>query len=325
MTAVKHVCVLTSGGDAPGMNAAIRAVVRTAMARSLRVSGARRGFTGLTEGDFVELNAAAVSNIIQRGGTILKTSRCDAFLTEEGRSKAADYLSAMGIDAVIGIGGDGTFRGLIDLEREHGVKAIGIPGTIDNDISGTDDTLGFDTAVNTALESIDKIRDTADSHDRMFFIEVMGRECGAIALEVGLAGGAEEIAVPEVPVDLDRVARTLAEGKRRGKTSFIAVVAEGAYPGGARAYAATLSDLIGLDYRVSVIGHVQRGGSPTSFDRIMGSLMGSAAVDAVAAGETGKMTAFVCNTIELVALDEVTRGKKALDLALLDVARRVAG
>lgn len=325
MPAVKHIGVLTSGGDAPGMNAAIRAVVRTSVSRGLTVSGALRGYTGLTEGAFVELGAASVSNIIQLGGTILKTSRCADFHTEKGRERAARNVSEAGIDAIIGIGGDGTFRGLLDFHREHGVPVIGIPGTIDNDVSGTDDTIGFDTAVNTALESIDKIRDTADSHDRIFFIEVMGRECGAIALEVGLAGGAEEIAVPEVPIDIDRVARTLEEGKRRGKTSFIAVVAEGAYPGGARAYAAELRERIGLDFRVSVIGHVQRGGSPTSFDRILASRMGSAAVDATVAGVSGKMTAIVCDRIELVPLEEACLSKKQIDIALLDVAHRVAG
>ena len=324
MPNVEHIGVFTSGGDAPGMNAAIRAVVRAALARKINVTGIVRGYKGMVSGELMSLRARDVSNIIQRGGTILKTSRSDEFMTEEGRATAADNLASHGIDGLIGIGGDGTFRGLVDFSREHGLPVIGVPGTIDNDIAGTDETIGFDTAVNTALESIDKIRDTADSHDRMFFIEVMGRECGAIALEVGLAGGAEEIAVPEVPIDIERAAQTLTEGRKRGKTSFIAVVAEGAYPGGAAAYAAELSKLIGLDYRVSVIGHVQRGGAPTSYDRKISSLMGFEAVEAIASGETGKMVAIVRNNIVLVPLEDVYGAKKKVDLELLEVARTAA-
>jgi 6-phosphofructokinase 1 len=325
MADITSVGVFTSGGDAPGMNAAIRAVVRTAIARGMKVTGIMRGYTGLIDGDFVDLEMSSVSNIIQLGGTILKTSRSAAFREVEGRAIAADHLSKAGIDALIGIGGDGTFRGLVDLTNEHGVRVLGVPGTIDNDIAGTDDTIGFDTAVNTALESIDKIRDTADSHDRIFFIEVMGRHCGAIALEVGLAGGAEEIAVPEVPFDVARTCEALVEGRKRGKTSFIVVVAEGAYEGGATAFAAAVKERTGYDHRVSIVGHVQRGGSPTSFDRTLASRLGSAAVDAVLSGASAQMVGVVCNRVVLVPLAEVCALKKEVDLDLLKVARVIAG
>jgi 6-phosphofructokinase 1 len=325
MADVTTVGVFTSGGDAPGMNAAIRAVVRTALARGLRVTGVVRGYKGLIRGDFIDLKASSVSNIIQTGGTVLKTSRSEEFLEVEGRAAAAVKLAEAGIDALIGIGGDGTFRGLLDLTNEHGTRVLGVPGTIDNDIAGTDDTIGFDTAVNTALESIDKIRDTADSHDRIFFIEVMGRRCGAIALEVGLAGGAEAIAIPEVPSDVDQICEILVEGRRRGKTSFIVVVAEGACEGGANALAAGVKERTGYDYRISIVGHVQRGGSPTSFDRTLASRLGSAAVDALIAGATGHMVGVVRDRVKLVPLAEVTVLPKEIDLDLLKVARVIAG
>jgi 6-phosphofructokinase 1 len=325
MADVANIGVFTSGGDAPGMNAAIRAVVRTASARAVSVTGISRGYSGLIAGDFTKLGISSVSNIIQQGGTILKTSRSKQFREIDGRARAAANLADAGIDALIGIGGDGTFRGLLDLTNEHGTRVLGIPGTIDNDIPGTDDTIGFDTAVNTALESIDKIRDTADSHDRIFFIEVMGRHCGAIALEVGLAGGAEEIAIPEVAFDIDRACEILVEGRKRGKTSFIVVVAEGAYEGGATAFASAVQERTGYDHRVSVVGHVQRGGSPTSYDRTLASRMGSAAVDAIIGGATAQMVGLVCDRIELVPLANVCATKKEIDLDLLKVARIVAG
>lgn len=325
MADVRNAGVFTSGGDAPGMNAAIRAVVRTAAARGVGVTGIARGYTGMIDGDFRPMDVTSVSNIIQLGGTILKTSRSEEFMTVEGRATAAANLAEAGIDAVIGIGGDGTFRGLLDLTSEHGVRVLGVPGTIDNDIPGTDHTIGFDTAINTALEFIDKIRDTADSHDRIFFIEVMGRHCGAIALEVGLAGGAEEIAIPEVPTRIDDVCRVLAEGKKRGKTSFIVVVAEGAYEGGANALAAAVRQRTGYDHRVSVVGHIQRGGSPTSYDRTIASRMGSAALDAVASGATGQMVGLTCDRVVLMPLTEVLTGRHDIDPELLEVARIIAG
>ncbi len=318
--AVQHIGVLTSGGDAPGMNAATRATVRTAIASGLRVTGIVRGYTGLVAGDFEPLQARSVSNIIQLGGTILKTSRCDEFLRPEGRARAAENLADAGIDGLVAIGGDGTFQGLHALVLEHAVRCIGVPGTIDNDVCGTDTTIGFDTAVNTALESIDKIRDTAASHDRIFFIEVMGRSCGAIALAVGLAGGAEAILIPEIPVDLDGLCGTLEKGRQTGKASFIIVVAEGAFPGGAEAIGRAVSERLGVDHRVSILGHVQRGGSPTSFDRGLASRMGRAAIDALASGETDGMVGLQCGRIALVPLEETWKETRPVDLDILKIA-----
>jgi len=325
MADVKNVGVFTSGGDAPGMNAAIRAVVRTAAAKGLGITGIVRGYSGMISGDFRRLDVTSVSNIIQLGGTVLKTSRSEEFRTVEGRVASAGNLAQAGVDALIGIGGDGTFRGLMDLTREHDIPVLGVPGTIDNDIPGTDHTIGFDTAVNTALESIDKIRDTADSHDRIFFIEVMGRHCGAIALEVGLAGGAEEIAIPEVEFDIDEACRVLSEGRKRGKTSFIVVVAEGAHPGGATAFAAAVKERTGFDYRVSIVGHVQRGGSPTSYDRTIASRLGREAVEAVVSGASAQMVAISCDDVVLVPMDVVCDTRKEIDLGMLEVARVIAG
>jgi len=324
MSAVKHVAILTSGGDAPGMNAATRAAVRTALVHRLQVSGVMRGFAGLIAGDFTPIDARSVSNIIQRGGTILKTSRTLEFLDPERRAVAAANLSAAAIDGVVAIGGDGTFRGLHALVSEHGIRCIGVPGTIDNDLFGTDFTIGFDTAVNTALESIDKIRDTAASLDRIFFIEVMGRNSGAIALSVGVSGGAEEILVPEVPVDIEGLCSLFAVGRQKGKTSFIIVVAEGAFEGGAHAVAEAVSERTGIDYRVSILGHVQRGGSPTSLDRELGTLLGGAAIDALVAGETDKMAGVECGRVKLVPLAETWERRKPANLDLLKVAEITA-
>ncbi len=324
MPAIKHIGVLTSGGDAPGMNAAIRAVVRTALAGDLRVSGVMRGFSGLLDREIEPMTARSVSNIVQLGGTILKTSRCKAFYEVDGRTKAAGILAEAGIDCLIGIGGDGTFHGLEKLSNEHGIAVIGIPGTIDNDIAGTELTIGFSTAANTALESIDKIRDTAASHDRIFFIEVMGRNCGALALEVGLAGGAESILIPEVPADLERVAEIIREGRQRGKGSFIIVVAEGAVEGGAASAAAAVKERTGVSYRVSVLGHVQRGGSPMSTDRTLASRMGQAAVVAAAEGRSRIMTGMRDGDIVLVPLEETWLGETFIDLELLGVAEITA-
>jgi len=324
MSEVRHVAILTSGGDAPGMNAATRAAVRTALAHGLDVSGVTRGFGGLLAGDFLSLDARSVSNIIQRGGTILKTTRTLEFLNPERRAVAAEKLSDAGIDGVVAIGGDGTFRGLHALVSEHGLRCIGVPGTIDNDLFGTDYTVGFDTAVNTALESIDRIRDTAASHERIFFIEVMGRNCGALALSVGVSGGAEEILIPEVPVDIEGLCSLLTTGRERGKTSFIIVVAEGAFEGGARGVAQAVSARAGIDYRVSILGHVQRGGSPTSFDRELGTLLGRAAVDALVAGETDMMAGIECGRVNLVPLRETWERSKPANLDLLRVAEITA-
>ncbi|RTI08480.1 6-phosphofructokinase, partial [Thermus scotoductus] len=279
---MKRIGVFTSGGDAPGMNAAIRAVVRQAYALGLEVIGIRRGYAGMILGEMVPLGVRDVANILQRGGTVLLTARSQEFLTEEGRAKAAEKLKAAGIEGLVAIGGDGTFRGAMRLLEEHKVPVVGVPGTIDNDLYGTDYTIGFDTAVNTALEAIDRIRDTAASHERVFFIEVMGRSSGFIALDVGLAGGAEVIAVPEEPVDPKTIAEGLMESLRRGKSSSIVVVAEGAYPGGAAGLLAAIQEHVRVEARVTVLGHIQRGGSPTAKDRILASRLGAAAVEALA-------------------------------------------
>jgi 6-phosphofructokinase 1 len=324
MSQVKHIGVLTSGGDAPGMNAATRATVRTAIANGLRVTGVIRGYSGLVAGDFEQLQARSVSNIVQLGGTMLKTSRCEAFYGPEGRAQAAARMADAGIDGLVAIGGDGTFRGLRDICAEHGVRAVGVPGTIDNDVYGTDFTIGFDTAVNTALESIDKIRDTAASHDRIFFIEVMGRHCGAIALEVGVSGGAEAVLVPEVPVDLEGLCETISRGRRQGKTSYIIVVAEGAREGGAQAVCDFVTKRVSVEGRVSVLGHVQRGGSPTSADRRLASRMGRAAVEALMGGRTGVMVGVRCGETVFVPFEEATGRKKTVDLDLLKLAEIMA-
>jgi 6-phosphofructokinase 1 len=323
METIRHIGVLTSGGDAPGMNAATRAVVRTALSHGLRVTGIMRGYTGLIEGDFLRMEATSVSNIIQFGGTILKTSRCPAFYEKEGRAVAAERLRTRGVDALVAIGGDGTFQGLHKLEQEQGIPGVGVPGTIDNDVYGTDFTIGFDTAANTALESIDKIRDTAASHDRMFFIEVMGRACGALALSVGLAGGAEAILIPEVPYDLDELCRTLEHGRERGKTSFIIVVAEGVAKGGAREVAEGVKTNLGVNYRVSVLGHIQRGGAPTAFDRQLASLLGRTSVETLLEGRSNVMAGISCGRVELVPLRETWEKKSVVDKELLMVAEVV--
>ena len=321
---MKRIGVFTSGGDAPGMNAAIRAVVRQAYALGIEVIGIRRGYAGMILGEMVPLGVRDVANILQRGGTILLTARSQEFLTEEGRAKAAERLKTAGIVGLVAIGGDGTFRGAMRLLEEHRVPVVGVPGTIDNDLYGTDYTIGFDTAVNTALEAIDRIRDTAASHERVFFIEVMGRHAGFIALDVGLAGGAEVIAVPEEPVDPRAIAEGLLESLRRGKSSSIVVVAEGAYPGGAAGLLAAIREHVPVEARVTVLGHIQRGGSPTAKDRILASRLGAAAVEALAGGTSGVMVGEVEGEVELTPLKEAVERKKDINRALLALSRVLA-
>ncbi|WP_243031929.1 6-phosphofructokinase [Thermus altitudinis] len=321
---MKRIGVFTSGGDAPGMNAAIRAVVRQAYALGIEVIGIRRGYAGMILGEMVPLGVRDVANILQRGGTILLTARSQEFLTEEGRAKAAEKLKTAGIVGLVAIGGDGTFRGAMRLLEEHRVPVVGVPGTIDNDLYGTDYTIGFDTAVNTALEAIDRIRDTAASHERVFFIEVMGRHAGFIALDVGLAGGAEVIAVPEEPVDPRAIAEGLLESLRRGKSSSIVVVAEGAYPGGAAGLLAAIREHVPVEARVTVLGHIQRGGSPTAKDRILASRLGAAAVEALAGGTSGVMVGEVEGEVELTPLKEAVERKKDINRALLALSRVLA-
>lgn len=321
---MKRIGVFTSGGDAPGMNAAIRAVVRQAYALGLSVIGIRHGYAGMILGEMVPLGVRDVANILQRGGTILLTARSQEFLTEEGRAKAAEKLKAAGIEALVAIGGDGTFRGAMRLLEEHNIPVVGVPGTIDNDLYGTDYTIGFDTSVNTALEAIDRIRDTAASHERVFFIEVMGRDSGFIALDVGLAGGAEVIAVPEEPLDPKTIAEGLMESLRRGKSSSIVVVAEGAYPGGAAGLLSAMREHVPVEARVTVLGHIQRGGSPTAKDRILASRLGAAAVEALAGGTSGVMVGEVEWKVELTPLKEAVERRKDINRALLALSRVLA-
>ena len=314
---IKRIGVLTSGGDAPGMNACIRAVVRCAVDRGIEVIGIKRGYEGLLERDMLPLGPRAVGHILARGGTFLDSFRCEEMKTPEGIKKAADILDKERIEGLITIGGDGTFRGAAALAKEGRVKIIGVPGTIDNDVYGTDYTIGFDTAINTALQAIDKIRDTAESHDRLFFVEVMGRNRGFIALAVGIAGGADEILIPEMDTDFQVLAQSLKKNFKAGKKSSLVVVAEGDTPGGAQAIADKVGWLIGTDYRVVALGHVQRGGSPTARDRILASELGAAAVNGLADGVDGCMVGQIGSEIVGTPLEETWTKTKELDTRML--------
>jgi 6-phosphofructokinase 1 len=281
---INTIAVLTSGGDSPGMNAAIRAVVRTALGRRWKVFGINKGYAGLLNNDFIEMSASSVGNIIQHGGTILGTSRCPEFHDKHHRERAVQILKDHGVDALIVIGGDGSFNGALALNTEHNFPVVGIPGTIDNDISGTEYTIGFDTAVQTAIEAVDKIRDTADANERTFLIEVMGRKSSAIALKVGVCTGAENVLLPQDKVDYDKIAEDIRKGVRRGKKSSIIIVAEGDVAGRSYKIGEVLNDMYKLQSRVCILGHIQRGGSPTSNDRFYASEMGAMAVEALATG-----------------------------------------
>ncbi len=317
---MRRIGVLTSGGDAPGMNAAIRAVVRHALGRGLEVMGIRRGYAGLLAGELQPLARARVANILQRGGTVLGTSRCEEFCTPEGRALASAVLSTAGIDGLVVIGGDGTLAGASLLAAEQGTVVAGVPGTIDNDIYGTDYTIGFDTAVNTALEAIDRIRDTAASHERLFLVEVMGRTSGEIALGVGVAGGAEDVLIPERPTDLATLGAELRQSWERGKRSSIVVVAESGQQGRAFGLADHIRQLTGLEPRVCVLGHLQRGGSPTARDRILASRLGAAAVDIVLDGG-GMMAGEACGTVVRVPLRDAWERRRLLPADLLALVR----
>jgi len=283
---IHSIAVLTSGGDSPGMNCVIRSIVRTAIGNGIKVYGIQKGYLGLLNNDMQELNASSVGNIIQRGGTILRSSRCPEFREKHNREKAAQILEDRDIDALIVIGGDGSFKGAIALNSEFNVPVIGIPGTIDNDLSGTEYTIGFDTAVQTAIDAVDKIRDTAASNDRTFFIEVMGAKSSSIALKVGICTGAENILLCDQKVDHEKIAGAIRRGIRRGKGSSIIIVAEGEKPGRSYDIAAVLEDLYAISSKVCVLGHIQRGGSPSSNDRFIGSIMGKMAVDTILEGHT---------------------------------------
>ena len=321
---MNKIAVLTSGGDAPGMNACIRAIVRCGIAQGLEVIGIRRGYLGLLESDFVKLGSRAVANIIHRGGTFLETARCDEMKTAEGIKKAVETLQRENIEGLITIGGDGTFRGAAALAEAGGIKVIGVPGTIDNDVYGTDYAIGFDTAINTALDAIDRIRDTAGSLQRPFFIEVMGRNRGFIALDVGIAGGAEHILIPEIETKVEELSRDMRRSFERGKKSSIVVVAEGDEAGGVFPIAQQVWERLKLDYRICVLGHIQRGGSPTARDRILASTLGAASVDALINGKSGYMVGELKGEIVLTPLNETWEKRKELDDNLLRLIKALS-
>jgi len=316
---MKRIGVLTSGGDAPGMNACIRAVVRVALSHGLEVMGIRRGYVGLVQGEMQVMDRGSVSNIIHLGGTMLQTARSPEFKTKEGRERAMRVLHEAQIDGLILIGGDGTFHGATELMNEADVALVGVPGTIDNDVYGTDFTIGFDTAVNTALEAIDRIRDTALSLDEVFFVEVMGRRTGFIALESGVAGGADELIIPEVPESVGDLCERLAASFKRKKLNAIVVVAEGNRPGDTFRIAHEVKERVGIDSRVVILGHVQRGGSPTARDRVLASKLGAAGVEALLQGKAGHMVGEVRGEVVHTPLKDTWARKKALDIKLADL------
>jgi 6-phosphofructokinase 1 len=304
---MKKIAVFTSGGDSPGMNACIRAVVRTALYNNMQVMGIMRGYQGMIENDFIELNAKSVANIIQRGGTILKTARSNDFMTIEGRKKAYENLKAQGIEGIVAIGGDGTFKGALEFSKISDIPMIGCPGTIDNDLAGTDFTIGYDTAVNTVIEAVDKLRDTAESHNRVFVVEVMGRDAGLIALRSGIASGAEAIFIPETKSDISTLISKLEKG-RKDKSSKIIMVAEGDEAGGAFEFAKIIKEnLPDLDVRVSILGHIQRGGAPSCMERVNASRMGFSAVEALKQGKNMQMIGVVNMQIEYTPFEKAVK------------------
>lgn len=320
---IRRLAVVTSGGDAPGMNAAVRAITRTAGSRGIEVLAAERGFSGLVDGPLRPLSMGSVGSILQRGGTILKTDRCEAFLDPEVRARTADSLRAQGVDGVVVIGGDGSLTGAHHLAQESGLSVVGLPGSIDNDIVGTDDSIGFDTAVNTALEAIDRIRDTAHSHDRLFLVEVMGRSSGFIALSVGIAGGAEAILLPDQAITGDALMTRIAGTRTREKASSLVVVAEGTDPSYTTRLAAELGAL-GHPARACILGHVQRGGNPSGHDRVLASVLGASAVDHIQGGHTDIMLGIRGGAIATTPLERVGRERKVLPEAWLELARTLA-
>ncbi len=318
---IKNIAVLTSGGDSPGMNAAIRAVVRTGIYNGVNMFGVIQGYQGLISNNIKPMDARSVSNILHLGGTILKTARCLEFKTDEGMAKAYQHVKENNIDALVTIGGDGTFTGAKIFSERYGISVIGIPGTIDNDLAGSDFTLGYDTAINTVLDAIDKIRDTADAHDRLFFIEVMGRNSGCIALRSAIASGAEVVLLPEIETSIDQLIKKLALGASTKKSSSIVIVSEGHKMGGAFEMAKQVNDrFTHYDTKVTILGHLQRGGSPSSFDRILGSRLGFASVNALLAGETEKMAGLVGNEVKLTSIhDALTMQINKLEPDLMEM------
>jgi 6-phosphofructokinase 1 len=310
---VTKIGVLTSGGDAPGMNAAVRAVVRTGIYHGMEMYGVMRGYNGMIEDDIFQMSSRSVANIIQRGGTILKTARSKDFFEPEGRKKAFANLHKRGINGLVVIGGDGSFRGAQKFSHEFDIPCIGIPGTIDKDIAGSDFTIGFDTAVNTAIEAIDKIRDTADAHDRLFIVEVMGRDAGYIALHSGIATGAENILIPENKTDIEELIASLTEKEKRKKLVNLVVVAEGEVFGGANEIAAIIKErLPQADIRVCILGHIQRGGSPTCIDRLTASRMGYHAVECLITGKYNVMVGILNNKVHYTPLDKAVKAKQKI-------------
>lgn len=310
---VTNIGVLSSGGDSPGMNAAIRAVVRTGIYRGLGVYGIMRGYAGMIDDEIIKMDSRSVANIIQRGGTILKTARSKEFLELSGREKAYNNLKKHGIDGLVIIGGDGSFRGAQQFSQDFDIPCIGLPGTIDKDIAGSDTTIGFDTAVNTAVQAIDKIRDTMDAHDRLFIVEVMGRDAGYIALHSGIATGAENILIPETKTDMEEIICSLTEKEKRKKLVNLIVVAEGDDFGGANNVAKVIKERIPTaDIRVCVLGHIQRGGSPTCQDRLIASHMGFYAVESLLNGKRNVMVGVVNNKIYYTPLDEAVKQKQKI-------------
>ncbi|MCP4641768.1 MAG: 6-phosphofructokinase [bacterium] len=322
---MKRIGVLTSGGDAPGMNAAVRAVVRTGAYHDVEVFGVKRGYQGLIDGDIKPLGPRDVGGIIKRGGTILRSARCKPFYEPEGRAQAAEQAKKHGIEGIVVIGGDGSYRGALALHKEHDIACMGVPGTIDNDIGGTDFTIGYATALNTAVEAIDRLRDTAESHDRIFFVEVMGRHSGYLAMMSGIAGGAEEILVPETPTDIDQLIEKLEATKKKGKASAIVVVAEGDDAGNAIEVAKKVEEKSEFrNARVAVIGHLQRGGVPAAFDRILASRLSMRATEALLAGETGKMAGISGDVVVLRPLSEAWECRTQFDPKYLRLAHILA-
>jgi 6-phosphofructokinase 1 len=325
---IRKIGVLTSGGDSPGMNACVRAVVRTGLYHGLEVYGIIRGYQGMYDNDIVKMESKSVANIIQRGGTILKTSRCKEFFEAEGRAKAFKNLQKHGIDGLVIIGGDGSFKGAQALTNEHSIPCIGLPGTIDKDIAGTDFTIGFDTAANTAVEAIDKIRDTADAHDRLFVIEVMGRDAGYIALHSGIATGAENILIPERKTNINEILEQLTEKEKRKKLVNIIIVAEGDEFGGANVVASVIKEkLPKLDIRVCILGHIQRGGNPSCFDRLIASRMGYAAVEALidpTKVHHNHFIGIVNNKLHYTQMNEAVKRKQRISDEWLKIAKILA-
>ena len=322
---VTKIGVLTSGGDSPGMNAAIRAVVRTGIYYGLEVHGIMRGYSGMVEDDIFQMEGRSVANIIQRGGTILKTARCQEFMEYEGRKKAYENLQRRGIDGLVIIGGDGSFRGAKLFSSEFDIPCIGIPGTIDKDIAGTDFTIGFDTAANTAVEAIDKERDTADAHDRLFIIEVMGRDAGYIALHSGIATGAENILIPERKTDINEIISSLAEKEKRKKLVNLIIVAEGDEFGGANELSNYIKEkLPNLETRVCILGHIQRGGSPSCMDRVLASRMGYHAVECLMEGRHNVFVGILNNKMNYMPINEAVKKKQQISDEWMKIVKILA-